>query len=298
MGVGRLVNPDAGQRVVHICQGDNLCGDRDILPDQTVRVAPAVIPLVVPAANFVGVFHQRFVLKGNPLHHVCTHLGVLLHDGKFLVGKPAWLVENLAGNTNFAYVVEGRRVADKINILPVQLVFIRFAGEALEQNLRHSLNVHNMKTALLIAKFNNVAEDGDHQVVDLLLLINLLVYHSLKPALLGIQHDGVNDTAAHHHHVEGPADVVSNAHIIGPLDKGVGTLCRNHNDGHTVDPVIFIHGRQYAEAVQIGHHNVQQDQRNLLLPLLEDGHRLQAVLRLDNVVGLLQHGAEDGAVHL
>ena len=46
MGVGRLIDPDAGQRVVHICQGDNLCGDRDILPDQTVRVAPAVIPLV------------------------------------------------------------------------------------------------------------------------------------------------------------------------------------------------------------------------------------------------------------
>ena len=34
-----------------------------------------------------------------------------------------------------------------------------------------------------------------------------------------------------------------------------------------------------------------------LLPLLKDGHRLHPVLRLNDVVGVLEHGAQDGAVH-
>ena len=114
-----------------------------------------------------------------------------------------------------------------------------------------------MQAALLIAELHNVAEDGDHQIVDSLLLVNLLVYHCGEPALLGVEHDGVDDTAADHHHIERPADVVGNAHVVGPLDKGVGALGGDHDDGHAVDPVIFVHGGQHAESVHVGHHNIQ-----------------------------------------
>ena len=298
MGVGGLVDPGAGQGVVDVGQGDHLGGDGDVLPLQAVRIAPAVVPLVVPAADLIGVFHQRLILEGDPLHHVGPHLGVALHDGELLVGKQAWLVEYLAGNADLAHVVEGGGVADQVDSLTVQLIAVGLAHKAFQQNFCHGLNVHDVQAALLIAELHNVAENGNHQVVDLLLLVDLLVHHGGQPALLGVEHDGVNHTAADHHHVEGAADVVGYSHVIGPLDESVGALRRDHDNGHAVDPVVFIHGGQHAEAVQIGHYNVQQDQGNLLLPLLEDGHRLQSVLRLDDIVGLLQHGAEDGAVHL
>jgi len=39
------------------------------------------------------------------------------------------------------------------------------------------------------------------------------------------------------------------------------------------------------------------NRRDLVNVLLEDGKGLKAVLHLNEVVGVLQHGAEDGAVH-
>ena len=125
-----------------------------------------------------------------------------------------------------------------------------------------------MQAALLVAELHNVAEDGDHQVVDLLLLIDLLIDHGGQPALLGVEHNGVDNPPADHHHVEGPADVVGDPHVVGPLNKGVGALRRDHDNRHAVDPVILVHGGQHAEAVQVGHHDIQQDQGNLLFPLL------------------------------
>ena len=155
-----------------------------------------------------------------------------------------------------------------------------------------------MQAALLVAELHNVAEDGDHQVIDLFLLVYLLVHHHRQAALLGVEHDGVHHTAAHHHHIKGAADVIGNAQVVGPLDKVPGALRRDHDDRHAVDPVIFIHGGQHAEAVHVWHDDIQQHQGYLLLHLLEDAHRLESVLRLNNIIGLLQHGAQDGAVHL
>ena len=154
-----------------------------------------------------------------------------------------------------------------------------------------------MEAALLVAELHDVAEDGDHQVVDLLFLINLLVHHSGQTALLGVEHNRVDNTPAHHHHVEGPADVVGHTHIIRVLYKVVGALCGDHDNRHAINPIIFVHGGQYIEAVHIGHNKIQKDQGNLLLLLLEDGDGLKAVLRLHDVIGLLQHRAQDFPVH-
>ena len=108
MGEGGLVDPGAGQRVVHIGQGHDLGGNGDAVPLEPIRVAPPVPPLVVPAADVPSHLHQGAgTLDGNGLHHVRADDGVALHDGELLIGKPAGLVENFPGNGDFAHVVEG-----------------------------------------------------------------------------------------------------------------------------------------------------------------------------------------------
>ena len=87
MGEGFLVAALAGQGIVNIGQGRYLCSNGNIIAAQPIGVAFAVPALVVPAADFNGIFDQCFVLikrqAGNKLR---ADGGVLLDNFKFLRG--------------------------------------------------------------------------------------------------------------------------------------------------------------------------------------------------------------------
>ena len=74
MGKCLLIRPFTGQRVIHIRQRHNLRRYGDLLSPQPVRIASAVIPLMMPAADLPCRLHQCFILiKGNLLQHGISH---------------------------------------------------------------------------------------------------------------------------------------------------------------------------------------------------------------------------------
>ena len=71
----------ACKRVVHVCHGDNLRGNRNLIALETIRIAAAVPTLVVPAADLMRQIHQRFGLLHTDVgQHRVTDGGVTLHN--------------------------------------------------------------------------------------------------------------------------------------------------------------------------------------------------------------------------
>jgi metal-dependent HD superfamily phosphatase/phosphodiesterase len=60
--------------------------------------------------------------------------------------------------------------------------------------------------------------------------------------------------------------------------------------------VTFLHHGQHFKAVHLGHHDIEQQQVDILVRL-HGRHSLQAVLRLQNVITVAQHLCQYGAVH-
>ena len=74
-------------------QSHRLGGDGDLVALKAVGIAPAVVALMVPAADLVGVPHQRLALGHRQiLQHGGSHGGVGLHHLEFLVGEPSRLI--------------------------------------------------------------------------------------------------------------------------------------------------------------------------------------------------------------
>ena len=118
-----FIAPFAGQRVIHIRHGDQLCADGDIVALQPVRVSPAVPALVVPAGDLVGGLQQRLVCKAfSLLQHLCAQHTVGLDHRKFFCGQLAGLVQDGFVNADLADIVQCRRQRDVILLLGSQVV--------------------------------------------------------------------------------------------------------------------------------------------------------------------------------
>ena len=112
MRVSVLVYPLAGQCIVYIRQRYHLGRNGDLVSHQPVRVALAIVPFMVPAADLVSNLDQRLVtIQIQVIQHLCTDQGVGFHNVKFFFGQAARLVQDLIVNGNFANVVQrGSRV--------------------------------------------------------------------------------------------------------------------------------------------------------------------------------------------
>ena len=83
----------ACKRVVHVCHGDDLRGNRNFIALEAVRVAAAVPTLVMPAADLMRQIHQRFgLLRTEVAQHRVTDGGVILHDFPLFGVELAWLI--------------------------------------------------------------------------------------------------------------------------------------------------------------------------------------------------------------
>ena len=83
----------AGQCIINICQCNHLCRDRNLLSNESIRVAVSIPPFMVPSADFSGNAQQRFF-------HFCRHLidnirtnrCMCLYNAEFLPGQFSRLV--------------------------------------------------------------------------------------------------------------------------------------------------------------------------------------------------------------
>ena len=143
-----------------------------------------------------------------------------------------------------------------------------------------------------------MAEYVDHQVAAPFLLIDLLRHQGHQLLLLGVQQDGVHHPPVDDQRVKGPADEVGDPQVEGPLHVGGAALRRDHDHRDVLNPAVFVHHVQHAEAVQPRHDNIQQHQRDLTAPRLQHGNALTAVFRLQDLILIPQHIRQDGTVHL
>ena len=140
-----------------------------------------------------------------------------------------------------------------------------------------------------VAKFHDVAQDGDHQVLGLFLFVNLVGDDVLQTPLLGVEQNGVVHPLSDDLCVKGTSHEIGYAQLVSPADDGGDGLGRDDNHGQVIDPVILVHVSQNAEAVQLRHDDIQQHQSELLGALLQNGHSFPAVFRLHNVIVFRQH---------
>ena len=237
-------------------------------------------------------------MDGEILQHLGPGHGVGLHDGEFLVREAAGLVENFFINRDLPDVMEGGGRADHGDVRGGELVAVRLLDQVVQHQLRQRTDIEDVEAALAVAEFHDVAENINEQAAALLILINLVRHHVGQALLLGVEHDGVDHPAVDDQRVKGPGDKIGDAQLIGPLDVAGAGLGGNHDDGDVLDPAVLAHDVQHAEAVHLGHDDVQQNQGNLASPLLEQAHALEAVLRFDDFVFVVQHIGQDGAVQL
>ena len=115
--------------------------------------------------------------------------------------------------------------------------------------------------------------------------------------MLGVQHEDILHPAQHHDPLEGTADIVRYPQIVGALNVG-GVLCRrNDDDRDLVQPCVVLHHPQHIKAVHAGHHQVQQQQRDIRA-LPHQLHCRCAVLCFQVVIAIAQYLLEQGTVDL
>ena len=279
-----LVAAHACQRVVHIGNRNDLRRNRDRLAGQTVRIAAAVIALVVPARDLIRGLEQRLLIRERQaVQDIRADRRVRLHDLEFFLCQLAGLVDDLIRNADLADIVQRGRIGDQLNILLRQRIAVGLLHQTVQQNLGDDADVQHMRAALAVAELDNMAEYIDHQVADLFFFVNLLGGKPHQPLLLGGQYQRVDHAAADDHAVERAADIVGNAEVVRVLDVLNAVLRRDHHHRDILNLAVVVHRGQHIKAVHLRHDHIQQDKVYIgVRPQQLD--RAGAVLRLDKIV--------------
>ncbi len=175
VGERLLVTALAGEGVVNVRDRDYLGRDGDLVSLESVGVAVSVPAFMMPAANLVGVLHQRFVLADRDgVEHLGAVDGVPLHDVELFGGELAGLVQNGTRDGDFPDVVHGRCRADDADVVYVDLVLFAPVEEFAQKHLGDGVDVQHVHTAFAVTEFYDVAEHGHHHAVVARLFVNLV----------------------------------------------------------------------------------------------------------------------------
>ena len=82
----------------------------------------------------------------------------------------------------------------------------------------------HMRAAFAVAQLHGAAHDVDEHTAFPFALVELLREHGGKAPLLGVQAHDVADALAHDARIEGAADVVGSAQLVGAQHRVVGIL--------------------------------------------------------------------------
>ena len=193
--------------------------------------------------------------------------------------------------------MQRRGGADAGDIAFIQLIAVGLLHQLMQKQIGQGADVQDMQPAFAVAKLHHMAQDADHQHAVVLFFVHLIGDKAGEPLLLGVQHKDVLHPAQHHDPLEGTADIVCHAQIVGALDIG-GVLCRrDDNDRDLVQPCVVLHHPQHIKTVHARHHQVQQQQRDIRA-LPHQLHRRCAVLGFQIVIAIAQYLLEQGTVDL
>ena len=106
---GVLVNAFGGQRIVDVGECHDPAAQGNLIANQALRVAAAVVPLVVGQRNVVGhakEFRVRLV-TGRRGQRLRANADVRLHDLEFFVSQRSPFQKNAVLNSHLADVMQG-----------------------------------------------------------------------------------------------------------------------------------------------------------------------------------------------
>ena len=167
-----------------------------------------------------------------------------------------------------------------------------------EHPLGEAVDVLNVQPALAIAELHQLAQHPHQHGGVPLPCADLFGQQADQPPLLGIELDGIEHPAIDDAGVERAGHVVRNAHLIGAADGSLAVLAGDHDDRQILDGVVAVHEVQHLKPVHLGHHEVQQHQRDITHVLLHLFQALFSVCRFEDAVIPAQDLRQDGAVHL
>ena len=134
MRICLFVDTFAYQCIIDICDRYNLDFDRDLFALQSVRIAPAVITLMMPSADLHGQLHQLFILINTDVFQDrLSDDRVLFHLIKLFRCQSARFIEDLVINADLADVMQCRSRRDQRTPLCRYLIFIRLLYQTLQK---------------------------------------------------------------------------------------------------------------------------------------------------------------------
>ena len=155
-----------------------------------------------------------------------------------------------------------------------------------------------MLPARAAAVFHRVVQNGHDHLVVALAAVKPAGDHLHQLLLFRMEQNGVDDAAADDAGHKGAADIVRGAEVKRAVDIGAAGLRTDHDGRNFVDPAAAAHFLQHAEAIQLRHHDVQQQRGNFAVIDLQRRDGLTAVAYLDDLVIQVQRIGQNGAVEL
>ena len=297
VGEGLLVAAIARERVVNIRERDDLCRNGDLVALEPVGIAAAVPALMMPAADLVRGAHERVVLRERHIVEQPVALDRMgLHDLELLARELAGLVEDLGGGVDLADVVQGGNGADHRDIRLRERISVRHLDKLVQQQVRDGAHVQDVRAGFKVFRLDHVTENIDHGGVRLLALVDLLLGKVDKVLLTRVERERVVHAAAHDRKVEGPADVIGHAEVIGLLNKVRVILGRDDDNRDLLCPVALTHDLEHAEAVKVRHIDIEQQKVDIEM-LMQQVKRLHAVVGVQVVVARSENFGEQLLIH-
>ena len=300
-GKSRLIHPLAAQRVVYVRQGHDLSPWGDLLPLQSLGIAPAVPPLMVVQRNVPGVFVDPVVLQLRDAVQKHRALrGVGLHDLVLLGGKLPRLGEHRVRNGDLAHVVHDGGEGDPLDLVAAQLPGEIGMLQHIPGDLGDALDV---AARLLVAKFNGGGQRLDHASVQLddpvglSQQLHLLGLHHLAQMLSGLEQlDHGGHAAQYHIGYHRLLDHVHNAQLIRLFDDALAALRRDKKHRDLIQQPQLFQPLKHFNAVHFGHHHVQQDGAEGVVGTQQHLKSLPPVHRLLHIIGGREDLAQDRPV--
>ena len=168
----------------------------------------------------------------------------------------------------------------------------------LKHHARQLVDIAHMRAAFLVAEFHDMTENINHNMTGLFFFFVLLLQKRHQRLLFCVKQHGIQHTALDNTRIKRTIDIVCRAHLVGLTDGADAFIAGNNDNRHLINQVRVVHLLQHLEAVHHRHHNVEQHERDILFLRTHDVHSFQTVLRLDNIIFVLQNLLQQKAVHL